>query len=169
MAPSLFASFAPLREAIPFGLLNDSFTIQNHEGAFMRRLSTTFFLLFAFTTLRAFADSPAQPAKPAEVKLAKNEIAIYVGDMHCAHCAKKIAGKLYRVKGVVKVRTDVKKNLAIVTPQAKKQVDSKAAWAAVRSAGFKPTKLIGPQGTFVADQKTKDPVKAKEAAPPQPS
>jgi copper chaperone CopZ len=135
----------------------------------MRRLSTVFFFLFACTVAEAFADAPVQTAKQPELKLAKNEIAIYVGDMHCAHCAKKIAGKLYRVKGVVKVKTDLKKNLAIVTPQAKKQVDSKAAWAAVRSAGFKPTKLVGPQGTFVADQKTKEPMKAKEAAPPQPS
>lgn len=113
------------------------------------------------------ADAPVQPAKPAELKLTANEIAIYVGDMHCSTCAKKIAGKLYRLKGVIKVKTDVKKNLAIVTPQAKKQVDSKAAWAAVRAAGFKPTKLIGPQGTFVADEKTKDPVKVAESPVPQ--
>lgn len=134
----------------------------------MRRLSSVFFLLFAFAFAEAFADAPPQAAKQPELKLAKNEIAIYVGDMHCAHCAKKIAGKLYRVKGVVKVKTDVKKNLAIVTPQEKKRVDSKAAWAAVRSAGFKPTKLIGPEGSFVADQKTKEPVKVV-AVPTQPS
>jgi len=105
-----------------------------------------------------------QAAKAPQIKLDPNEIAIYIGDMHCPTCAKKIAGKLYRVKGVVKVRTDVKKNLAIVTPQAKKQVDSKAAWAAVRAAGFKPTKLIGPQGTFVANEKTKEPQKVAEAS-----
>ncbi len=136
----------------------------------MSRLMTALAVTLALMSPQVFAaGDSAPPAKPAELKLAKNEIAIYVGDMHCSHCAKKIAGKLYRVKGVVKVRTDVKKNLAIVTPQAKKLVDSKAAWAAVRAAGFKPTKLIGPQGTFVADKKTKDPVKTSESTPPQPS
>ncbi|MCC6492253.1 MAG: heavy-metal-associated domain-containing protein, partial [Pirellulales bacterium] len=88
-------------------------------------------------------------ATKGAAKLGPNEVAIYIGDMHCNNCAKKIAAKLYRVKGVVKVRTSVKDNLAIVTPQAKKQVDVKAAWAAVAKAGFEPTKLISPHGTFV--------------------
>jgi copper chaperone CopZ len=125
----------------------------------------------AFST--GYADTApqtvVQPVKAVPLKLAPGEIAIYVGNMHCPNCAKKIAGKLYRVKGVVKVRTDVKQSLAIVTPQAKKIVDSKAAWAAVRSAGFKPTKLIGPQGTFVANAKTKDPQKVAETATAKPS
>lgn len=136
----------------------------------MPRLITAVVVILALMSPQIFAaGESAAPAKPAELKLSKNEIAIYVGDMHCSHCAKKIAGKLYRLKGVVKVKTDVKQNLAIVTPQAKKQVDSKAAWAAVRAAGFKPTKLIGPQGTFVADAKTKGPVKAPESTVPKPS
>jgi copper chaperone CopZ len=104
-----------------------------------------------------------------EVKRAPSETVIYVTKMHCPTCAKKIAGKLYRVKGVMKVKTDVKKNVAIITPQSKKQVDVKAAWAAVHAAGFKPAKLIGPQGTYVAQEKSKEPVKQPEAAAPQPS
>ncbi len=136
----------------------------------MSRLTVAVVVILALASPQVLAaGEPVVLAKSVELKLAKNEIAIYVGDMHCSHCAKKIAGKLYRVKGVVKVKTDVKQNLAIVTPQAKKQVDSKAAWAAVRAAGFKPTKLIGPQGTFVADAKTKGPVKAPESAVPNPS
>jgi copper chaperone CopZ len=109
------------------------------------------------------ADAP-RPAKVAEVKLAPGETAIYITNMHCPTCAKKIAGKLYRVKGVMRVKTDVKKNLAIVTAQSKKQVDPKAAWTAVRQAGFKPKKLIGPQGTFVADDKL-NPVKQTAKQP----
>ncbi len=117
------------------------------------------------------ADAPQQPVKAAEAKLAPGETAIYITNMHCPTCAKKIAGKLYRVKGVMKVKTDVKKNLAVVTAQSKKQVDPKAAWTAVRQAGFKPAKLIGPQGTFVADEKL-NPVKQgqpPESIPAQPS
>jgi copper chaperone CopZ len=124
-------------------------------------------IVFGISNAGAAEPQASTPAAP-ELKLAANEVAIYVDDMHCSNCAKKIAGKLYRVKGVVKVRTSVKQNLAIVTPQAKKQVDSKAAWAAVQKAGFKPTKLIGPQGTFVADEKTKQPQKVAEAEPAEP-
>jgi copper chaperone CopZ len=128
-------------------------------------------LVFGLTAGQLFA-ADAQPqaaANRAEVKLAANETAIYITNMHCPTCAKKIAGKLYRVKGVMKVKTDVKKNLAVITPQSKKQVDVKAAWAAVQAAGFKPAKLIGPQGTFVAQEKSKDPVKQTASAAPQPS
>lgn len=109
------------------------------------------------------ASAPAAEAKKGETKLGPNEVAIFVGDMHCNNCAKKIAAKLYRVKGVVKVRTTVKEGLAVVTPQAKKQIDAKAAWGAVSKAGFEPTKMITPQGTYVADEKTKEPQKVAES------
>ncbi|HEX6964088.1 MAG TPA: cation transporter [Lacipirellula sp.] len=135
----------------------------------MQRVKLAAIVVFALVAAPLFAaGAPQQPAKATELKLAPGQTAIYISNMHCPTCAKKIAGKLYRVKGVVKVKTDVKKNLAVITPQSKKIVDSKAAWNAVRSAGFKPTKLIGPQGTFVADKKTKDPVKVakKPATPP---
>lgn len=118
--------------------------------------------LFASVELTRAETAPAA-AKPAEVKLAPNETAIYVGDMHCANCAKKISGKLFRVKGVMKVRTNVKQHVAIITPQAKKEIDVKAAWKAVQGAGFEPTKMTGPAGTFVADEKTKEPAKAAES------
>lgn len=109
------------------------------------------------------AKPQAAAAETAKLKLAPNEVAIYVDDMHCAGCAKKISGRLFKVKGVVKVRTDLKADLAIVTPQAKKQIDVKAAWEACQQAGFQPTKLIGPQGTFAAHEKTKAPQKVAEA------
>ena len=111
----------------------------------------------------AHAETAPAAVKAAEVKLAPNETAIYVGDMHCANCAKKISGKLYRLKGVMKVRTNVKQHVAIITPQAKKEIDAKAAWKAVQSAKFEPTKMTGPAGTFVADEKTKEPVEASGA------
>jgi copper chaperone CopZ len=133
-------------------------------------------LLFAFTPMAPAAETAAAadhavegeaaPAKPVatKLKIAATETAIYVDDMHCAGCAKKISGRLYRLKGVVKVRTDLKAHLAVVTPQAKREVDAKAAWEAVQKAGFQPTKLVGPQGTFVAHEKTKKPEKVAETA-----
>ncbi len=121
-------------------------------------------LVLALSLTARAEDAPeAAPTTPPKVKLAPHETAIYVVDMHCASCAKKIASRLYRVKGVMKVRTDVKADVAVITPQAKKQIDPKAAWSAVQAAGTQPTRLVGPQGTFVAHEKTKAPQKIAEA------
>ena len=136
----------------------------------MLRSLTAVALSLAFLCTAAQSAHAAEKAPAAaEIKLAPNETAIYVGDMHCATCAKKISGKLFRVKGVMKVRTNVKQHVAIVTPQSKKVVDVKAAWKAVQSAGFEPVKLVGPEGTFVSEEKSKKPVKESESAPAEQS
>jgi copper chaperone CopZ len=80
--------------------------------------------------------------------------AIYIDDMHCATCAKKIAGQLYSVAGVVEVRADVPKSIAYVVPQQEKDPSPRALWEAVEQAGFKPVKLQGPQGIYTAKPKT---------------
>jgi copper chaperone CopZ len=131
--------------------------------------AATFSLAFLCTATPSVPAAEKAPVAAAEIKLAPHETAIYVGDMHCATCAKKISGKLFRVKGVMKVRTNVKQHVAIVTPQSKKVVDVKAAWKAVQSAGFEPVKLVGPEGTFVSDEKSKEPVKDAESAPAEQS
>jgi copper chaperone CopZ len=131
--------------------------------------AATLSLAFLCIGAQAVLAAEKAPAAAAEIKLAPHETAIYVGDMHCATCAKKISGKLFRVKGVMKVRTNVKQHVAIVTPQSKKVVDVKAAWKAVQSAGFEPTKLVGPEGSFTPDEKSKEPVKDTEAAPAEQS
>jgi copper chaperone CopZ len=131
--------------------------------------AATLSLAFLCTGAKSVPAAEKAPAAAAEIKLAPHETAIYVGDMHCATCAKKISGKLFRVKGVMKVRTNVKQHVAIVTPQSKKVVDVKAAWKAVQSAGFEPVKLVGPEGTFVSEEKSKEPVKDAEAVPAEQS
>jgi len=73
---------------------------------------------------------------------------IHVEDMHCADCAKKIAGKLYAVAGVKEVRAEVAKNMAYVVPQANKQLSPKAIWEAVERAGFKPVRLDCPDASY---------------------
>ncbi len=107
---------------------------------------------------------PAEAGAPVETKLkiAETDTTIYVGDLHCKTCAKKIARRLYTVKGVMKVRTDVGANVAIVTPQSKKTLDVKALWVAAHKAGFPPVKLVGPAGTFEPDPKTKAPQRVAE-------
>jgi copper chaperone CopZ len=78
----------------------------------------------------------------------KTQTQILVKDMHCADCAKKIARKLYSVKGVKGVRAVMKTHTATVTPEKGKQLSPKALWEAVVEAGFEPVKLIGPLGEF---------------------
>lgn len=73
---------------------------------------------------------------------------IYVKDMHCAMCAKKIASKLSAVPGVVQVKTQVKKGTAVVMTQKGKPVSPRALWEAVESASFEPIKVAGTQGSF---------------------
>jgi copper chaperone CopZ len=101
------------------------------------------------------ADGTEWVAPKTKLKSTGEETLIYVDEMHCGHCAKKITSKLYAVKGVVKVRTDVKAGLAIITPQAKKKVDPLALWTAASKSGFPATRLISPTGTYVLDAKTK--------------
>lgn len=105
----------------------------------------------------AEAGSPAGAPVETKLKVAKTDTVIHVGDLHCKTCAKKIARRLYTVKGVKKVRTDVDANVVIVTPQTKKSLDVKALWIASQKAGFLPVKLVGPAGTFEPDPKTKAP------------
>ena len=75
---------------------------------------------------KTLSESTDIPAVKKALKMQNGETAIFVGDMHCANCAKKVARKLYGVKGVIKVRTDIKVDVAIVTPQRNKQLDAKA-------------------------------------------
>ena len=81
---------------------------------------------------------PTIPDETAAVlkslKVAPHETAIFVEDMHCPTCAKKVTSRLFRLKGVMRVRTNVKLDVAIVTPQAKKQLDAATAWAALQAA-----------------------------------
>ncbi len=100
-------------------------------------------------------DSSTWVMPKTKLKSAPNETLLYVNEMHCGHCAKKIAGKLYAVKGVVKVRTDIKAGLAIITPQKKKNLDPLAIWTAANKSGFPAMKLVGPTGTYVLNPKTK--------------
>lgn len=73
---------------------------------------------------------------------------IFVDDMHCNSCAKKIAAQLYAVPGVVEVRADVDKGAAYVVPQKRRAPSSRLMWEAVEKAGFKTIKMIGPGGSY---------------------
>ncbi len=73
---------------------------------------------------------------------------ITIEDLDCPSCAKHVEKSVAKVAGVESVKTDVEKQIATVVPQAGKTPSAKAMWEAVEQAGFKPTKLEGPGGTF---------------------
>lgn len=126
-------------------------------------------VLAAAITLATTPVLAAQKGQPVPFKLAPGQTAVYVKNMHCGGCAKKIARKLYAVKGVVRVETSVKANRAVVTPQAKKKVPAEALWAAVKKAGFHPVKLVGPSGTYTPHPKTGAPQQQpRQATGPRP-
>ncbi|NOY28911.1 MAG: heavy-metal-associated domain-containing protein [Planctomycetes bacterium] len=113
------------------------------------------FLFFLFTITLAVSQTHAASGTKTKLKKAPNETVIYVGSLHCKTCAKKITRKLYAVKGVTKVRIDLKANLAIVTPQKKKKLDPLALWTAAQASGFPAIKLVGPTGTYLPHPETK--------------
>ncbi|MEM9351432.1 MAG: heavy-metal-associated domain-containing protein [Planctomycetota bacterium] len=142
----------------------------------MLRIIPTAFLLSALLLTPANAEDKHGSDKEASeltslvnktpekgLKMAKTETVLFVDDLHCKTCAKKISGKLYAVKSVAKVRTHVKKDYAIVTPQKSKQLDIEKLWKASQDAGFQPLRLVGPAGVYVPDTETKAPVKAEPA------
>jgi copper chaperone CopZ len=65
-------------------------------------------------------------------------------------CAKKMASQLYQVPGVAEVRADVKASALFVGAKPGQAPAPRALWEAVEKAGYKPTKLQGPGGTFTA-------------------
>lgn len=74
-------------------------------------------------------------------RLSRGRVEIYVSDLHCATCAKKVARKLYGVKGVRKVQTSVKHNLLVVQLPPKQAVPVAALWSAVAASETPPVEL----------------------------
>lgn len=75
---------------------------------------------------------------------------ITVPDMHCMGCAKKMATKLYEVPGVAAVQASVPTTSLSVSPKPQAAPSPRALWEAVERAGYTPSKLEGPSGSFTA-------------------
>jgi copper chaperone CopZ len=73
---------------------------------------------------------------------------ITVEGMHCAGCAMNLSTKIKAVMSVQNAEVDLATKTAKVTPVASAKVSPKALWEAIVKAGYKPTKLTGPSGTF---------------------
>lgn len=62
--------------------------------------------------------------------------------MHCGGCCKKVASKLYTIKDVMKVQTNLQKHYAVVIPKPGANIPPRRLWEAVEQVKMKPTKLI---------------------------
>ncbi|HQR05623.1 MAG TPA: heavy metal-associated domain-containing protein [Gemmatales bacterium] len=78
----------------------------------------------------------------------KNVTTIKVGDMTCGGCAKKVQQTLAKLTGVQKVESDVTTHTVKVFPKENAKVSSKELWEAVEKAGYTPSELDGPAGSF---------------------
>jgi copper chaperone CopZ len=111
----------------------------------------------------AVPDAKTIAAAKKALKVAPGDTVVFFEDLHCATCAKKVTGQLFKQKGVLRVRTSVKLDAAVVTPQAKKAINPAAAWKALQTAGYQPALLDGPDGTFAPHGDEKQPQKVAEA------
>ena len=73
---------------------------------------------------------------------------IFVEDMHCKHCAKRLARKLFAVAGVKKVKANIEHDFAVVIPETKKTLSPLALWEAAEAAKFKVIRIETPIQTF---------------------
>ncbi|MBY0587165.1 heavy-metal-associated domain-containing protein [bacterium] len=73
---------------------------------------------------------------------------IDIKGMHCQGCATKVQNRLTAVKNVNSATVSAKTAQATVNPKADAKPSPRALWEAVEAAGYSPTKLVGPDGTF---------------------
>ena len=73
---------------------------------------------------------------------------VSIKGMHCVSCANKVTKKLQAVPNVKSASVDPEKGSAVIVTADGKELSPKAVWEAVESAGYKPTELSGPTGTF---------------------
>lgn len=99
--------------------------------------------LLAFLALMAPSEQAAAAERPSQS-------IVTIEGMHCAACAKAVAGKLKRVANVAEAAVDAKTGLATVTPARGSQPSPRALWEAVEAGGYRPTRIDSPAGTFTS-------------------
>ena len=115
-------------------------------------LITGLFVLAAASHLVAKTQSkpavnPVVKASGEDPKESSNTV-IFVEDMHCKHCAKRLARKLFAVAGVKKVKANIEHDFAVVIPETKKTLSPLALWEAAEAAKFKVIRIETPIQTF---------------------
>lgn len=101
-----------------------------------RWLAIATLTLLVVSAQRAVAQQPVSPP---------TAIHVYVKNMHCESCAKKIRGRLFTVKGVQRVVTHVKKDLAIVEPVPGQSISVRELWERLEDGKFIVDRVETPQ------------------------
>lgn len=132
--------------------MNDLRSRQSIKDVFARFGAIVSFVAFFLSNPLATNHAAGQEAKKSEAQIEEPKktplTSVTIEGMHCPSCAKKVAKKLETIKNVSKVKIDVEKSTATITAKEKLAFSPKAIWEAVEVSGYKPTKLVGPLGTF---------------------
>ena len=105
-------------------------------------LSLLFLMVAAAMGVSAVESPAQQPQAPAAA------IKVFIPNMHCESCAKKIRSRLFAVKGVNRVVTSVKHDLAVIEAVPGQVVSAKAIWETLEQGKFKVDRIETPQGVI---------------------
>jgi len=103
----------------------------------MRAVKALAVLITCVVTAPVLAQQPIGET----ARLAPGVVVVAVEDMHCATCAKKVARKLYAVKGVKRVAPSLEKDTVTIHVPADQSVAVVRIWSAVAASGVKPVEL----------------------------
>ena len=106
--------------------------------------------LFSVALLLGFvwtvnAQTPV-PVSPATV--------VTVPEMSCPSCAKKLSNELLKVPGVAQATANTQGKTMTVVPRNGQAASPRQIWEAVERAGYQPSRLDGPSGSFTAKPKS---------------
>lgn len=92
--------------------------------------------------------SVALHATAQQPQTSPNAIKVHIPNMHCETCAKKIRSRIFTVKGVQRVVTWVKQDLAVIEPVQGQTVSAKAIWDTLEQGKFQVDRIETPQGVI---------------------
>ena len=68
----------------------------------------------------------------------------------CGGCVKRITAHFDKIKQVEKVQCDIDKKQVVLFPAKNVRLTPRNIWEVMESIGKKPSKLVGPDGTFTS-------------------
>ena len=87
------------------------------------------------------------PNASAQQSQRPETITLHVKNMHCEGCAKRLRARLYKLPHVLKVTTNVKSGVAVLTPTKGKSIAAKGLWEVAEAEKFQVAKVTNSHGT----------------------
>lgn len=104
------------------------------------------------TAAAAYKLAPAESDdQAAELKKMGGTQRVVIDNLHCQGCARKIASRLYTIKGVTKVEVDMAHETLTVRTHAKAEISPWQTAAAVAQAGERPIAVTGAFGRLTIE------------------